>query len=520
MTIEKLRVQYLDIFGEEGLRTDDVAPRRAPEPALLLCFTNRSGSNYLAELLRSTQLLGRAHEAFNPPFVRRNLDRWDLHERTLVSYARNLRPRVTRRGGSPPVFKIGWHQLFVLAEYGVLDTVFPNRRLVVIRREDLLAQAVSYTIASRTGAWTSAHQSQDSELDIEPEEVHARIRAVLSATRHFREFAAVTGDEVLDVTYEQVEDDPQHVVDRVFEFAGLPRTPIDPSVVRTSRQRSQLNADIALRVVDDANRHLEGRVRPAVDDSFPVGYVSSHVTDRLAAIWGPGMMAEASSRGPEEPPLVDRLVLVVHSVFADASRLGRWLSANTVIDNRVQRLLPLDADTADRDGLYSQIVKGVEIDPGAGYRLSLVRPFELCWLLDTRIVPRLIARPKIIFLRRVDLESAGRDMFDEWHLPSPHDPAAATREHIRSVAGSEAEGAATAAVFGLDSMELVIGDPLAEPVDQRDRVARLLEIDPTQLTVPGPDIFEHTAAVRARRGAREGVEAVWPLGPQISEQIG
>ncbi|MDH4171428.1 MAG: Stf0 family sulfotransferase, partial [Acidimicrobiia bacterium] len=444
MTIEQLRTQYLDIFGEEGLPTDGVVPQRAPEPALLLCFTNRSGSNYLAELLRSTQLLARGHEAFNPPFVQRHLDRWELNERTLVSFARNLRPRVTRQGGSPPVFKIGWHQLFVLAETGVLDTVFPNRRLVIIRREDLLAQAVSFTIASRTGAWTSAHTDRDAELDIAPAEVHDRIRSVLVATRHFREFAAVTGDEVLDVTYEQVEGNPQRAVDRIFEFAGLPRTPIDPSVVRTSRQRSERNAEIAEMVVTDARRHLEGRVRPAVepDGVFPVRYTSTHVTQRLSQIWGPGILAESSGRSVDDPPLVDNLVLVVHSVYADASRLCRWLVSSDAIDNRVERLLPVDSEGAHPDGLLSHLRAAVQVDPGAQHRLALVRPFELCWLLDTRLVPRVIALPRVIFVRRVDLESAGHDMFGEWHVPSPPDAVDATREHIRAVAGSEAEGAA------------------------------------------------------------------------------
>ncbi|MGI9602631.1 MAG: Stf0 family sulfotransferase [Acidimicrobiales bacterium] len=519
MTIEQLRGQYLEIFGEQGLPTDDVVPRRAPEPALLLCFTNRSGSNYLAELLRSTQLLGRAHEAFNPPFVARHLERWDLNERTLVSYARNLRPRITRQGGSPPIFKIGWHQLFVLAETGVLDTVFPNRKLVVIQRQDLLAQAVSFTIASRTGAWTSSHTHQDSELDIDPSEVLTRIRSVLVATRHFREFAAVTGDDVLDVTYEHVEDDPQRVVDRIFDFAGLPRTPIDRSVVRVARQRSTNNAEIADRVVADAHARLDGPVRPAVSaDTFPVRYTSSHVADRLTAIWGPGMLAEASGRSPDAEPIVDNLVLVVHSVFADASRAGAWLASNDVIDNRVERLFPVDSATAHPDGLSRHLEQAVEVDPGARYRLSLVRPFELCWLLDTRIVPRLIAIPRVLFVRRVDLESAGADMFAEWHVPSPVDPVDATREHIRAVAGSEAEGTAAAAVFGLRSAELVIGDPTVDVVDRRDRVAQLLDLEPGELDVPDQSLFAHSAADRTERSARDGVEAVWPLGVEISER--
>lgn len=519
MTIEKLRSQYHEVFDGHSLVTDGIVPQRAPEPALLLCFTNRSGSNYLAELLRSTQLLGRAHEAFNPPFVQRHLERWDLNEETLVSYARNLRPRVTRQGGSPPVFKIGWHQLFVLAETGVLDTVFPNRRLVIIRREDLLAQAVSFTIASRTGAWTSAHRTHESDLDIEPAEVHARIRSVLAATRHFREFAAVTGDDVLEVTYEQVESDPQRVVDRIFDFAELPRTPIDPSVVRTARQRSSSNTAIAADVVADARTGLEGPARPAATttDDFPVRYTSSHVADRLSTIWGPGLLAEAAARPADEPPLTSGAVLVVHSVYADAMAVGRWLASSELIDDRVERLLPVDAESAHPGGLLAHFEQAIDIAPGRHFRLALVRPFELCWLLDTRLAPRLIDLPPVVFVRRVDLESAGADMFAEWHVPEPADPADAVREHIRAVAGSEAEGSAAAAVFGLPSAELVLGDRLFDVVDHRDRVARLLGVDPEKIPVPDESLFAFDRAARPRRTAREGVETVWPLGVDITD---
>lgn len=50
-----------------GLFAPD-APAVAPDPALrfvFLCFTNRCGSNYLAELLASTGALNPAEEVFN-----------------------------------------------------------------------------------------------------------------------------------------------------------------------------------------------------------------------------------------------------------------------------------------------------------------------------------------------------------------------------------------------------------------------------------------------------------------------
>lgn len=128
----------------------------APARSYFICGTPRSGTTLLAGLLASTRLVGRAGEFFSSA----NEPEW-----AAADYAAFISSCV-REHSRNGVFgaKLLWHQSedflrklrFSLGDEAspdreVLEKVFPKPRFLWISRDDLVAQAVSWSKAAQTG---------------------------------------------------------------------------------------------------------------------------------------------------------------------------------------------------------------------------------------------------------------------------------------------------------------------------------------------------------------------------------
>jgi LPS sulfotransferase NodH len=127
------------------------------ERSLLICFVARSGSWFLSGLLASTDVLGRPEEFFWAPDDR--VASPDLGD-------------VLRRGSTPNgvfgcKFQPGqWTELLARAGREAVDVpgrelverMVPNPLYVWVRREDSIAQAVSWSRAMQTGLWSTRNE--------------------------------------------------------------------------------------------------------------------------------------------------------------------------------------------------------------------------------------------------------------------------------------------------------------------------------------------------------------------------
>lgn len=213
----------------------------------VICFVNRSGSNLLARALLSTGRFGRAGEYFNHPQVTRFSDEHGI--RSLEDYAIATR---ARRAAANGIFgtKLGWAQLYYLTKQGIIPRLYRDSRFILMERRDTLGQAISFSIAYQTKAWTSAHQSQQEGYEFDPEDILGRIRGINCAYSRFKQYFAVFGIEPIYVLYEELERDIAGTAQRVIDQLALPDTEdarVDATKISLERQRGELNDEVRKR---------------------------------------------------------------------------------------------------------------------------------------------------------------------------------------------------------------------------------------------------------------------------------
>jgi LPS sulfotransferase NodH len=176
-------------------------------PLVLLGFTNRSGSNLLAEYMASTGGIGRAGEMLNWKVVLTKSREHGIE--TFPDYVRWLSD-LNRRGDQAMAIKASAVQVLMLLRWRI-TAMFPAVYLVRLIRGDLVAQAVSYSIAAQSGVWTSAQQEAD-QTEVTPKydfrDIAMRIDGISRANSVMAQLASVARLPTLSLEYESLAKDP------------------------------------------------------------------------------------------------------------------------------------------------------------------------------------------------------------------------------------------------------------------------------------------------------------------------
>lgn len=216
------------------------------KPLVLIAFTNRSGSNYLGELMRSTDRLRGMGEGLNSDLVAKRAEAWGLG--SLPDYMARLNEgRVVPFG-----LKASWDQMLMLMRHRI-DAMFDRVEVVHIHRRDIVRQAISREIAWQTKKWTSATEVPE---DIVPRYDRASIdRHVAAIARDEERLALVMAAFDLRVThiaYEDLAGQPDQILRHVMATLSLPCAPdwgLRPT--RLQRQADDHNADFLDRYRSD-----------------------------------------------------------------------------------------------------------------------------------------------------------------------------------------------------------------------------------------------------------------------------
>lgn len=204
---------------------------------IFICFTNRSGSNYLAELLTSDQTLPEAGENLNFDTVIAH-----AREKNLPSFQgyMSFLVRRTQRNGFVTI-KVAPGHLELLARTGILDQIIACSRFIVIERSDKLAQAISHLIAFQTGTFMSTMDAGGTIPVFDHGQLDVIIGNIAAEYRDFNLFFARNGLVPLHVIYEQLVDAPAQILNFLGKRLGIEGLRVDPEHLRLDRQAGRLN---------------------------------------------------------------------------------------------------------------------------------------------------------------------------------------------------------------------------------------------------------------------------------------
>ncbi|MER7889004.1 Stf0 family sulfotransferase [Micromonospora sp. NPDC094482] len=241
-----------------------------------VCATPRTGSSLLLGLLESSGVAGQPQAYFRAPDEPMWADRWQL-ARTAeggFDYADYIRAALATGRTDNGVFgaKLMWGTLDELV--GKLATVYPHlrgndlallekafgrTRFVFLRREDLVAQAVSWLRAEQTAKWFvggngeisgSAGNGQAPRFDADG--IRHFIEVITEHNAACEAWFASWGIQPHVVRYEELDADMLTTTRRILDFLGL-----DLPVGSTIAARHQRQADEVNEQWIDRYRHQE-----------------------------------------------------------------------------------------------------------------------------------------------------------------------------------------------------------------------------------------------------------------------
>jgi len=208
---------------------------------LFLCFTNRCGSNYLAQLLATTGAFNEAGEFFNAPTVFEHAVPRGL--RSLAAYFSVLPDLVPHEGRMAA--KASIDQLVMLADAGILRALGARAHYLLLERQDRLGQAISRVIASQNGRWTTAHKSDvpDSALKYDRAAIDAELAKIGLANSAFYLFFRANGIVPIHIAYEALLGDPDRTLQMVADEFGINHLAFSPEKITIHRQSTSVNSD-------------------------------------------------------------------------------------------------------------------------------------------------------------------------------------------------------------------------------------------------------------------------------------
>ncbi len=227
------------------------APAASPpvmEPVCIMLFTNRSGSSLVSEHLRATGCFTGLGEPLNHPLVKERSEQEDLH--SLPQYMDWVYRRM-RREGAMYGFKASFDQAMMLVRAGVIPNYFRDVRWVMIQRNDILSQAVSFSIASQTKKWHSHRGEKLSEPQYNYEQIRQRVRTLSQAYAAMNSFCSVFGIDPYRVVYEEFSADPVAAATALAEHLGFTGARVDTTQLKMRKQRDDVNARFRERFIRD-----------------------------------------------------------------------------------------------------------------------------------------------------------------------------------------------------------------------------------------------------------------------------
>jgi LPS sulfotransferase NodH len=245
---------------EEDRRAVGLGSR--PITSYLLCATPRSGSTLLCGLLRSTGIAGRPQSYFRRDDLDAYADAWGVPRTSAGTLDVEAYLRAAVVAGRTPngVFgaRVMWGTMTELTDalasvaddgtaspVDLLTRAFGSLRFLHLRREDRIAQAVSWARAEQTHRWHPGERvvPGGSAPHFDRDLIAGLVDTIEEHEAAWRTWFADHGVTPHEITYEDLAADPVGTTHAVLDVLGLVLPAGGTITVHDRRQADDLNAD-------------------------------------------------------------------------------------------------------------------------------------------------------------------------------------------------------------------------------------------------------------------------------------
>lgn len=240
----------LDVLGNPGIHERSIADLFSgrvsfsgegpvfPKPLRIMAFTNRCGSNLLADYLRQTGKIGGFHESLNHDTVDTAAERHGIEN--FPDYVSYLFESMAVDGNFG--VKASWDQIAMLGRWKILS-MFPGATIIHMRRADVISQAISHCIAHQTKRWTSAQKGIDKKPVYSFAQIEKIVESINFSNSVIPIVARVMGLPLTGVLYEGLTRNAEAVVTNLGKSLSLDLAEWTPKQPKISRQSDAVNSE-------------------------------------------------------------------------------------------------------------------------------------------------------------------------------------------------------------------------------------------------------------------------------------
>ena len=204
------------------------------KPLVILAFTNRCGSNLFAEYLRNTRIVGALFEWANYDQVIERSENTDCG-----SYDTLFQLEAERIIDSGRFYgiKASATQIAMLYRWNI-PAMFPGTVVFQVQRRNLVEQAVSMTIATQTGKWSSDYPATQTDAQFNFSEVSNYLERIVQQNLAIQLLVEALELPSKIFYYEDFIDDPLPAIREALAFLGH-----DTDITRLPEPRLKKQAD-------------------------------------------------------------------------------------------------------------------------------------------------------------------------------------------------------------------------------------------------------------------------------------
>ena len=180
------------------------------ESACWILSTPRTGGNYLSCLLNLTGWFPKLNGQD------RAFDEWlSIHFNSDAKLFQKNPPACLN------IHFLQYQKILNAPALADFESIIPGLKYIVLKRRDVLAQAVSFYIAKESGTWRLYSELEQSRYLQKNLDIHQD--KLLNAYEHVKNSNIlwdnhISGREILEVFYEDLRDNPEHELLRIAEY--------------------------------------------------------------------------------------------------------------------------------------------------------------------------------------------------------------------------------------------------------------------------------------------------------------